>query len=136
VSEEIDMSMDWMSDMIRLHVNYKHPVGDLPAFSSREDLKLRFKLIQEEAGETLDAIVKRDLPELADGIVDTIVVLIGTAVACGIDLRPLWDAVLAANLAKVKDGILRNADGKVQKPPGWQRPDIAGLLKQQSLLMR
>jgi predicted HAD superfamily Cof-like phosphohydrolase len=57
-------------------------------------------------------------------------------VSCGIDLRPVWDAVLAANLAKVKDGILTNADGKIQKPPGWTKPDVAAILQQQSVLLR
>jgi hypothetical protein len=51
------------------------------------------------------------------------------AVEGGIDLRPLWVAVQAANLAKV--GGSKRADGKVLKTPGWVPPDIAGLLRQQ-----
>jgi hypothetical protein len=69
---------------------------------------------------------------VADGIVDAIYVLIGAAITYGIDIRPVWQAVHAANMAK--EGGATREDGKVQKPPGWQPPDIAGILAAQGPL--
>ncbi len=92
--------------------------------------ELRARLIHEEVGETLDAMEQGDLAGVADGIVDSIYVLIGAALAYGIDLVPVWDAVQAANMAKVGGG--QRADGKIQKPAGWVAPDIAGILAKQA----
>jgi hypothetical protein len=62
-------------------------------------------------------------------LADLIYVAIGTAVALGVDLRPVWDAVHAANLAKA--GGPRRADGKFLKSADWVHPDIKGILAKQ-----
>lgn len=104
-------------------------IGTIPAVPPLEVYKLRDKLITEEIDETLNAMAMNDLPEIADGIADAIYVLIGTAVAYGIDLPTVWNAVQEANMAKV--GGPKRIDGKAIKPPGWQPPDIAGILERQ-----
>ncbi len=96
-----------------------------------------------------------DLVELADGLADLAYVgEFGTAVAAGIDLEPIQDAVHASNMtkawqeedldtakqlhptAKVENyggGLYRlvREDGKVIKSPSYQRVDIAPLVKAQ-----
>ena len=65
---------------------------------------------------------RRLMATVADGIVDSIYVLIGMGGEMGLDLSEVWRRVHAANLAKV-GGPVRE-DGKSLKPPGWIAPDI------------
>lgn len=58
------------------------------------------RLMAEELGETLGAMARGDLPEMADGLADLVYVTVWTALAHGVDLRPVWAEVQAANLAK------------------------------------
>ena len=117
------MSKDWYQDIVDFHNKvmqdrfFGHP--HLPPYIFK---KLMRNLIKEEIKETLDAIREDNLAELADGIADSIVVLLGTAVTYGIDIRPIWDIVHMSNMAKA-GGKLR-ADGKMMKPEGWKPPDI------------
>lgn len=90
---------------------------------------LRASLIAEEAIETIEALRSKDLVEVADGICDLIYVALGAADVCGIDIDPIFDEVHRTNM--LKNGGGRRADGKVVKPEGWKRPDIARLLKEQ-----
>lgn len=52
------------------------------------------------------------------------------AAMCGIPFDAVWDAVHAANMAKVwPDGTVHyREDGKVLKPQNWTAPDIEGVL--------
>jgi len=78
--------------------------------------------------ETLDAMSENDLVEIADGIVDSIVVLLGAAAAYGLPMRSLWDEVHKTNMAK-KGGPKRK-DGKVLKPKEWKPPQIEKILEE------
>jgi predicted HAD superfamily Cof-like phosphohydrolase len=117
------------ADVLEFHRKLDSYIGSTPAVPPQEIVDFRVSLIKEEAGELLDAMCKDDLPEIADAIADSIYVLIGTAISYGIDLRPVWAAVQEANMAKLGGG--RRADGKHLKGPGWQHPDIAGILAKQ-----
>jgi predicted HAD superfamily Cof-like phosphohydrolase len=106
-------------------------------------IQMRIDLITEEAiDETVDVLDQlasgralNKLEEmalwakLADGIVDSIVVLVGTASAFGIDLEDIWELVHASNMAK-KGGPVRE-DGKRLKPIHWQEPNILGAIREQ-----
>ena len=95
-------------------------------------VQLRAALILEECLETIDAIKEGNLVAIADGLADSIYVLVGTALEYGIPLHKVWDAVQEANMAKVDPTtgkVLRREDGKVLKPEGWTPPDIAGILR-------
>lgn len=95
-----------------------------------ETKKLRIKLIDEELHETLNAMEDDNLVAIADGIADSIVVLLGTALSYGIPLDKVWDEVHISNMAKLGgDGKPhRRPDGKVMKPNGWIPPDITWCL--------
>lgn len=124
------MSRNWVKDIEDFHKEVM--LDEFPTKPYIPNLKyrrLRRKLIKEEMDETLEAIRTNNLVGLADGIADSIVVLLGTAVTYGIDMRPIWDEVYRTNLAK-KEGPMR-ADGKRLKPEGWKPPEIDRLLKEQ-----
>lgn len=124
------MSQDWYADVLeftrRLAPNR---IGSLPACPGRESRDLVRRLIKEEWHEADEAMQKGDLPGVADGLADLIYVSLHAAITYGIDLRPVWDAVQAANMAK--EGGPTREDGKILKPEGWQPPDVAGILARQ-----
>lgn len=124
------MSLDWYQDVWDFHekvVGLKDKVN--PQIPSPETVSLRYDLIAEEISETFRAMRNDDLEKIADGVADSIVVLIGTAIAYGIDLRPVWDEIHKTNMAK-KDGPMRS-DGKKLKPDGWIAPNIKSILEKQ-----
>jgi len=129
------MGRDWYEDIVEFHKEVmRDNFKTTPQIPPLKFWELRHKLVKEEMMETLDAILNNDLVEIADGICDSIVVLLGTAVTYGMDIRPIWDEVHRTNMAK-KDGILRE-DGKRLKPEGWQPPRIKELLEEQKLETR
>ncbi len=122
-------------DVARFHEVTDTPVFVVPEFPSDERIELRVKLVDEEVGETLSAVAARDMIEVADGIIDSIYVLVGKGLELGLPLEALWNEVHRSNMAKATeqpDGtfkVVRRADGKVLKPEGWTPPDIAGVLR-------
>ena len=127
---ETRMDTDWYKDMQEFHNDVMlDDFETRPHIPSEKYKHLRYALIEEEVNETLRAIRNDDLVELADGIVDSIVVLIGTALTYGIDIRPVWDIIHSTNMAK-KEGPMRS-DGKRLKPKNWKPPDIKNELIRQ-----
>ena len=124
------MSKDWYLDLkefqkeVILANDPEHP-----CIPDAKCVNIRKMLIKEEIAETLEAIDNEDLVEIADGIADSIVVLLGTAVSYGIDIRPVWEEVHKTNMTK-KGGPVRE-DGKRLKPPNWQPPDIKSIIDEQ-----
>lgn len=110
-------------DVEDFHRALEIPIGDAPAVRRPE---LRASLIEEEARETIEAILAGDLVEAIDGLCDLLCVTYGAAAEFGVDLAPFWNEVHRTNMAKA-GGPMRE-DGKRLKPPGWQPPDIAGIL--------
>jgi predicted HAD superfamily Cof-like phosphohydrolase len=125
----------------------------VPVEPDKATRTLRARLILEEALETLEALGVSvwthgrvvnfqevaiipdghfDMVEVADGCADVSVVTIGTMLACGIDPEPVLECVDESNLAKFRPGWYRREDGKIMKPPGWQKPEIAKILQIQT----
>ena len=125
------MSPDWAKDLRNFHTEV---VGDEfptePTLISDTHRTLRQSLIKEETSELFAAMEGGDLVGIADGIIDSIYVLLGAAANYGIDPNPLWDEVHRTNMLKV--GGETRADGKILKPEGWTPPRIAELLAEQS----
>lgn len=124
-----------------------------PSFPPADSLELGLKLVLEEVNETIracgykvglgwsfnssDPVVIQagdggpfpDLVEAADGIADSIVVLLGLALRLGMSREVfyrVWSEVQRSNMAKA--GGPTRPDGKRMKPDGWTPPDIAGAL--------
>jgi len=127
--------MSFIDDVKRFHEVTDAPDLSTPAFPDIDRCRLREDLVAEETKEMLKGLVLRDLVEVADGIVDAIYVLVGTALEFGLPMQALWDEVQRSNMAKAvlqPDGsfkVVRRADGKILKPEGWTPPDIEGVLR-------
>lgn len=103
---------------------------DKPTIVSAEVMKLRLDLIDEERGELLLAMLKWNTVESYDAILDLLYVVIGTAVAMGLDLEPGWNEVHRSNMSKFIDGHKR-ADGKWIKGPSYSPADLAPIVEAQ-----
>ena len=113
---------DWQSDVQKFHAKFGIPIGTTPKRISDNRLELRISLIQEDMKETIRAIDDVNLVEIADGICDSIYVLLGTAIEFGIDISPIWNEVQRTNMAK--DGGTTRTDEKILKPEGWEPPRV------------
>lgn len=90
----------------------------------------RLGFLLEELHELQLAYQHRDLPGVADALVDLAYVVYGTAHFMGLPWDALWAEVQRANLAKTpKVGTKRGHRFDVGKPPDWAPPDVAGVLR-------
>lgn len=126
------MGIDWVEDVSEFHrVVGGQEMPPSPVVLPPDDRHVdgRVRKVLEEVEELLAAVAVGDLHGIADGAVDATYVIIGLAQRYGIDLRPVWDEVHAANMRKVGGGV--TADGRILKPDGWEPPDVAGVLAAQ-----
>ena len=122
--------MSMFTDVRAFHRAFEQRVGDKPEFPNKDERELRKKLLAEEYTEYVVAEYANDLVEVADALADMIYIICGTAVSYGIPLDDIFEEVHASNMAKLVDGkVIRRADGKIQKPEGWEPPDIERILR-------
>lgn len=78
------------------------------------------------------------IKEQADAMVDAWYYMLNSAAKHGMDLSAVFEIVHQANMDKRDPGtgkfILRESDGKILKPTGWQAPDAKLLTYFRSLL--
>lgn len=124
---------DYVKDVLDFHfaIGSRH-VRPLPGVTTEFVARLKLSLVKEEYEELVAAVHEWNIPGIADSCADLVYVVVGLALAYGIDLRPVWEAIQKANLAKA--GGPRRADGKLLKPPGWKHPDIKAILDGQAPL--
>ena len=95
-------------------------------------IELRYKLMQEENEEYLEAALAGDLVEVADALGDMLYILCGTIISHGFQekIEAVFDEIQRSNMSKLgKDGKpIYREDGKVMKGPGYFKPNIAALL--------
>jgi predicted HAD superfamily Cof-like phosphohydrolase len=144
---------DLQTKLIEFHQAMGVPVLESPQVPPDDRIRLRCRLIVEEALELLDACfdngtnealdcARKDLKDfidsapvspklslIADALADVAYVVEGANLEFGIDSGPVLEEVHRANMAKVNGP--RRADGKVMKPEGWTPPDIVGVLERQ-----
>jgi len=126
-------------------------VPDKPTVPSDNIVRLRAKLILEEAIEYLEATygkvfddiklelrdrlehkqLKVDIIEIADALSDIDYVSEGARLAFGINGKEIADEVQRTNMAKFGPGSWKDENGKQRKPPNWQSPNIKSLLIEQ-----
>ena len=124
------MSSNWIQDVKDFHYKYNQLIKVIPEIPDNNVKYLRMKLIAEEYNEVMESLISDDMIEIADGIIDCIVVLIGTAISYGIDLKPIWDEIHKTNMKKVNK---ESGSSKVQKPVGWQKPNVYRCLTEQGM---
>lgn len=121
--------IDYTNMLRAFHEAFGHYMQNRPGpHIPPETVFLRKRLVAEECGELFEAMNAHDIVEIADALADLLYVTFGTAVAYGIPIDEVFDAVHQSNMAKLGGG--KDADGKSLKPPGWRPPteDIERIL--------
>ncbi len=111
------------------HRRFGIAIGTIPAAPDETTRSLRVNLIKEEFDELQEALAQQDLSAIAKELADLLYVVYGTAVSCGIDLKPVFQEVHRSNLSKV--GGSRREDGKWIKPPTYSPACIQPILAAQ-----
>ena len=98
-----------------------------PSFSTEKINELRYNLIKEELEELKQAMLNKDLLEVADALTDILYVTYGAGHAFGIDLDSCFEEVQSSNMSKLgEDGKpIYNENGKVMKGPNYFKPDLS-----------
>lgn len=115
------MNVDMISDIQKMLTHYGFKSDQL----THERLNFRLQLLQEECQETMTAFESSNEREVVDGLIDIIVVALGTLELSGININKAWSEVHRANMTKVR-GVKpgRHSDGwDLYKPLNWQEPD-------------
>lgn len=115
-----------------------HQIFQVPINTGLEEMTqdrkyLRDNILREEVDELIQAMLRNDKVEAADGIVDCMYILIGTAHEIGIadKLVACFDEVHRSNLSKLDNEgrpILRS-DGKILKSSNYFRPDLKRIIE-------
>jgi len=107
---------------------------DCPKTPTLEPLQsvkdLRYNLIWEELQELWNAMYDCNRIGIADSIGDLLVVVLGTAVAFGMDIEPIFNEIHRSNMTKFIDGHKRE-DGKWVKGPSYSPANLEPIIKAQ-----
>lgn len=108
-------------------------INTSPAILDVGNARLRINLIREELQELYGALGfpsdeglllgEPNMIEIADGIGDLLYVVLGTAVACGLDAESIFAEIHRSNMTKFIDGH-RREDGKWVKGPSYTPPNL------------
>ena len=131
--------VDWVEAVKKFQDIFEKKFNDVPKL-----IDLRARLIHEEIHELWAGLndvwqgtddgdaerIKRGRIDTLDAIVDSIVVLIGTANALDMDLNEAMRRVFDSNLSKLGDDgrPFYNEHGKVMKGPNFHAPKLDDLV--------
>ncbi|MGB1449512.1 MAG: hypothetical protein ACPG8F_06695 [Flavobacteriaceae bacterium] len=115
------------------HNAFKIGCSNSPTVDLPDDIKqLRFKLMEEENLEYLEAAKNNDMVEVADALGDMLYILCGTILTHGMQhkIEEVFQEIQRSNMSKLgEDGEpIYREDGKVLKGPNYFKPDIAKIL--------
>ena len=101
-------------------------VKEKAGFPNDKITSLRYDLIKEELDELKEAMVNRDIKEVADALTDILYVTYGAGHAFGINLDNCFKEVQNSNMSKLgRDGQpIYNDKGKVMKGPNYFKPNL------------
>ncbi len=115
----------FVSDMVvRFHLSIGQKFG-----GGGSGIPSRQKMHEQEHQELVEALNSGVLADIAQELADVVYVAYGTAYSLGIPLDLVLAEVHRANMRKIGPNGPILKDGKVQKPPGWQPPDVAGVMQ-------
>lgn len=107
--------------------------GTTPALLDEDTFMLRYRLMEEETKEYLEACWEGDVVGIADALGDQLYILCGTILKHGLQdkIVEVFNEIQRSNMSKLgEDGKpIRRGDGKIMKGPGYTPPDIASILK-------
>ena len=88
--------------------------NETPSLLEEEDYVLRFKLLQEENEEYLEACRNNDKVEILDALTDQLYIVLGSIVSHGMQhiIEKAFDEVQASNMSKLDDEGLPIINGE------------------------
>ena len=121
----------WIEMLWEFHDKFEHykSIDSIPRIPPEGIAELRWKLIQEEAEETVQAIKTSNMIEIADGLADLLYVTIGCAIAYGIPIADVFREVHLSNMTKSMAKDEKSIKGKAIKGPNYLQPDIVRILQ-------
>lgn len=125
---EIQLSTLLPPDMIQDVADFHRrilgqPQAESPSLLSHQFVIERFRFMQEELDEYLEAGFKGDIVGAADGLADIVYVALGTMHIMGLPTAEIWNAVQKANMTKERGMTKRGNAFDAFKPPGWVGPE-------------
>ena len=105
---------------------YGQEIKELASFPDENIIKLRLELIKEELEELEQALIDKNLLEVADALTDLLYVTYGAGHSFGIDLDACFEEVQRSNMSKldVNGKPIFNEYGKVMKGPNFSKPNL------------
>jgi len=96
---------DSLRQVADFHRTFKHPILTKPTIPDASRCKLRVALIAEELKELEEAILEKDIVEVADALCDIQYVLSGAILEFGLGekFKALFDEVQRSNMSKACD---------------------------------
>ena len=95
-------------------------------------IDLRFRLMEEENLEYLEATKNNDIVEIADALGDILYILCGTILAHGLQHKivEVFNEIQRSNMSKldINEKPVIREDGKILKGPNYFKPNIKGIL--------
>ena len=96
-------------------------------------IDLRFRLMEEENQEYLEAAKNNDIVEIADALGDILYILCGTILAHGLQdkIVEVFNEIQKSNMSKLDingEPVIRE-DGKILKGPNYFKPKIREILE-------
>jgi predicted HAD superfamily Cof-like phosphohydrolase len=96
-------------------------------------IDLRFRLMEEENQEYLEAAKNNDIVEIADALGDILYILCGTILAHGLQdkIVEVFNEIQRSNMSKLDingNPVIRE-DGKILKGPNYFKPKIKEILE-------
>jgi predicted HAD superfamily Cof-like phosphohydrolase len=105
---------------------------DMNANIDQSIIDLRFRLMQEENMEYLEAAKNKDIVEIADALGDILYILCGTILAHGLQHKivEVFNEIQRSNMSKldVNGKPVFREDGKILKGPNYFQPKIKEIL--------
>lgn len=113
--------------VIEFHKKFDIPVNSIGHIPTSDRILLRIRLIAEELGELIEAMERKDYPQVAKEMADLLYTVYGTGVEWGVPVDEIFQAVHAANMTK--EGA-QGTDAKIRKGKNYSPPDIEHILQQ------
>jgi len=101
----------------------QQPVSKTPSLVAQEFVIERFRFMQEELDEYLNAAMSGDIVGVSDALADIVYVALGTAHIMNLPFDDIWNAVQNANMRKERGTTKRGNKYDAVKPPGWVGPE-------------
>lgn len=118
-----------LNDVKKFHKAFGLTINESPKASlGHQTNLLRYKLMQEENEEYLEAAQNNDLVEVADALGDMLYILCGTMISHGMQdkIELVFNEIQNSNMSKLgEDGKpIYREDGKVLKGPNYFKPNL------------